>query len=87
MLTVMSSHSQASTPLNRFLAPLIALRHALPTHGSSEPDVQTLVEANVAQSVKAIVATETIQNNWKQKGSAGVQVHGLGTSARATSLS
>lgn len=39
--------------------------------------MQDLVEANVRRAVEAIAATETVRNNWAQKGADGVQVHGL----------
>lgn len=70
-----------SSPLSRFLAPLISLRHSLPAESMIEPGepalLQDLVEANVQQAVETIAATETVQANWALKGSKGVQIHGL----------
>jgi hypothetical protein len=70
--------SQKSTALNRFLAPLISLRHSLqPPPGSSEVSIQDLVEENVRSTVKAIASTSVVQKNWSLRGVDGVQVHGL----------
>lgn len=69
---------QDSTPLSRFIAPLISLRHSLPApESTSTSTVQTLIEANVLLSVQRIAASPTVRANWALKGTKGVQVHGL----------
>ena len=82
---------QDSTPLSRFIGPLIALRHSLPapsplaggggddgpSSASASSTVQTLIEANVLLSVRRIADSPTVRANWALKGAKGVQVHGL----------
>lgn len=70
---------QGSTPLARFIAPLISLRHSLPAPESeaTQSTVQTLIEANVLLSVTRIARSPTVRANWALKGAKGVQVHGL----------
>lgn len=64
-----------STPLTRFLDPIIRLKHSLP-EGS---DVNDLIIENVKLSVKNVIASPTIQDAWdkSKKGEfRQVYVHG-----------
>ncbi|OCF32920.1 carbonic anhydrase [Kwoniella heveanensis BCC8398] len=54
-------YCDASTPLTRFLDPIIRLKHSLP-EGS---DVNDLIRENVKMSVRNVIASPTIQNAWE----------------------
>ena len=64
-----------TTALQRFVQPVAALSRVLTTE-DGPPTLDLLVEENVVQQVKNLVASEIIQEDWKRRGPNGVVIHG-----------
>jgi hypothetical protein len=64
-----------TTALQRFVQPVAALSRVLTTE-DGPPTLDLLVEENVVQQVRNLVASEVIQDDWKRRGANGVVVHG-----------
>ncbi|KAL1412705.1 hypothetical protein Q8F55_000452 [Vanrija albida] len=61
--------------IQRYLRPLTALARAMHTP-DGPPSLDLLVEENVAQQVRNILASDVVAADWKRRGAEGVHVHG-----------
>lgn len=61
--------------IQRYLRPLTALARAMRTE-DGPPSLDLLVEENVAQQVRNILASDVVAADWKRRGADGVHVHG-----------
>lgn len=61
--------------IQRYLKPLTQLARAMTTE-DGPPSLDLLVEENVAQQVRNLLASQVVQDDWKRRGQYGVTVHG-----------
>lgn len=61
--------------IQRYLKPLTQLARAMATE-DGPPSLDLLVEENVAQQVRNLLASQVVQDDWKRRGQYGVTVHG-----------
>ncbi|ODN84373.1 hypothetical protein, variant 3 [Cryptococcus amylolentus CBS 6039] len=64
-----------TTALQRYVQPLATLARTLATP-EGPPSLDLLVEENVVQQVKNLLASDVIKNDWKKRGPDGVVIHG-----------
>ncbi|KAL7422312.1 hypothetical protein Q5752_002958 [Cryptotrichosporon argae] len=65
--------------IQRYLAPLTALARALAADNTQPPSLDLLVEENVAQQVRNLLASDVVQDDWRRRAQDGVVVHGWGS--------
>ena len=76
-LTAGTPPSKPTTPLGRWLAPLIALAGTLNLKSVPEPEALTkIVEASVRAQVENVIRTTPVQDAWAS-GRKNLWVHGL----------
>lgn len=61
--------------IQRYLKPLTALARAMATE-DGPPSLDLLVEENVQQQVRNLLASQVVQDDWKRRAGYGVTVHG-----------
>ncbi|KAL7419487.1 hypothetical protein Q5752_006325 [Cryptotrichosporon argae] len=65
-----------SQAIQRYLQPLTALARALAADNHQPPSLDLLVEENVAQQVRNLLASDVVQDDWRRRGQDGVVIHG-----------
>ncbi|BEJ15378.1 hypothetical protein CspHIS471_0411450 [Cutaneotrichosporon sp. HIS471] len=61
--------------IQRYLKPLTVLARAMATE-DGPPSLDLLVEENVQQQVRNLLASQVVQDDWKRRADYGVTVHG-----------